>query len=135
LSGVWTDNRWLFEGTVNHESGSETRAMVINTGFATRKGRILRHMLNRVPKEPDFFKQAIIFLIFSGIVSIILFFATINIKLSANIDRPLVWMGILNFILSAVPPAFPIYFTMAYSWSVYRLRSHKILTTMPEKTV
>ena len=109
--------------------------MVIRTNFMTRKGRILRQILNRAPQQPDFFQKAVIFLMFSGILSIILFFCTVTIKLNANIDRSLVWLSIVNFLLNAIPPAFPIYFTMAYSWSIYRLKKFDILTTMPEKTV
>ena len=96
--------------------------MVIRTNFVTRKGQILRQILNRIPKQPHFFNKAVIFLIISGIISIILFFCTVKIKLTANIDKSLVWLSIINFILNSIPPAFPIYFTMAYSLSIYRLR-------------
>jgi len=105
--------------------------MVFRTGFVTRKGRILRQILNRIPQQPDFFKKAVIFLIFSGIVAIILFLCTVKIKLDSNIDRSLVWLSVINFLLNAIPPAFPIYFTMAYSWSIYRLKQNNVLTTMP----
>lgn len=72
---------------------------------------------------------------FSGSLSVIVFFCTLKIKLDADIDRSLVWLGLINVVLNAIFPALPIYFTMAYSWSIYRLKKDNILTTMPEKTV
>jgi len=64
-------------------------------------------------------------------LSIVIFFATLKIKLNADIDRSLVWLDVIHFIMNSTYPAFSIYFTMAYSWSIYRLRKHNILTTMP----
>lgn len=60
-----------------------------------------------------------------------LYGATLPIRLSANIDQAIVVLRVLDYLISAVPPAFPIYFTVAYSWSLYRLKKNDILSTMP----
>ncbi len=51
-----------------------------------------------------------------------LYGATLSIRLNANIDKAIVVLRILDYLVSSVPPAFPIYFTIAYSWSLYRLK-------------
>jgi|JI7StandDraft_1071085.scaffolds.fasta_scaffold522508_1 magnesium-transporting ATPase (P-type) len=51
-----------------------------------------------------------------------LYGATLPIRLNANIDKAIVVLRILDYLVSSVPPAFPIYFTIAYSWSLYRLK-------------
>jgi P-type E1-E2 ATPase len=108
---------------------------VIATGFTTRRGKIQKKIMHRIAQQPDFFKQAVWFLAFSGSLSVVVFFSTLKMKLDADIDRSLVWLGLINVVLNAIFPALPIYFTMAYSWAIYRLKKDNILTTMPEKTV
>lgn len=51
-----------------------------------------------------------------------LYGATLPIRLSVNIDRAIVALRALDYLVSSVPPAFPIYFTIAYSWGLYRLK-------------
>lgn len=60
-----------------------------------------------------------------------LYGATLPIRLSAQIDKAIVVLRILDYLVSSVPPAFPIYFTIAYSWSLYRLKNKEIFSTMP----
>mgnify|MGYP000850319561 CR=1 FL=1 len=96
--------------------------MVIFTGFASKKGRLLRKILNRVPSQPDFFMKMFWFLLESFIIGMALYCATLPIRLNANIDKAIVVLRILDYLVSSVPPAFPIYFTIAYSWSLYRLK-------------
>lgn len=96
--------------------------MVIFTGFASKKGRLLRKILNRVPKQPDFFVKMFWFLLESFIIGMILYCTTLPIRLHANIDKAIVALRVLDYLVCSVSPAFPIYFTLAYSWSLYRLK-------------
>jgi magnesium-transporting ATPase (P-type) len=71
------------------------------------------------------------FLLESFIIGMALYGATLPIRLSVNIDQAIVLLRILDYLVSSVPPAFPVYFTVAYSWSLYRLKKKNILSTMP----
>lgn len=42
------DNRWLFEGSKVVEKKGTVYALVVNTGYTTRRGRIIRKILTRV---------------------------------------------------------------------------------------
>lgn len=42
------DNRWLFEGSKVVEKRDTVLALVVNTGYTTRRGRIIRKILTRV---------------------------------------------------------------------------------------
>lgn len=125
---------WLYDGTQVLEA-QEVRAVVIFTGFASRKGRLLRKILNRVPSQPDFFFKMFFFLLESFIIGMALYGATLPIRLAADIDMAIVVLRVLDYLVSSVPPAFPVYFTIAYSWALYRLKSKEVFSTMPEKTV
>lgn len=109
--------------------------VVIFTGFASRKGRLLRKILNRVPNTPDFFNKMFFFLLESFVIAMCLYGATMPIRLNAYIDQAIVILRILDYLTSSIPPAFPFYFTIAYSWSLYRLKKKQIFSTMSEKTV
>ncbi len=43
------DNRWLFEGSKVLEKRDSVLALVVYTGYTTRRGRIIRKILTRVP--------------------------------------------------------------------------------------
>lgn len=43
------DNRWIFEGSKVVEKRDTILALVVNTGYTTRRGRIIRKILTRVP--------------------------------------------------------------------------------------
>ena len=75
------------------------------------------------------------FLLESFLIAIALYGATLPIRLNANISKYIVALRVLDYLISSVPPAFPVYFTVAYSWSLYRLKKRQIYSTMPEKTV
>jgi len=42
------DNRWLFEGSKVVEKKDVVYALVVNTGYTTKRGRIIRKILTRV---------------------------------------------------------------------------------------
>lgn len=96
--------------------------LVINTGYATRRGRIIRKILNRVPNDPDFFMSAIYFLVETFIVGTILYLATLPILLSAKVIDLFRGFRFLDFLGWSFPPTFPIYFNLAYSFALARLR-------------
>ena len=59
--------------------------MVINIGYATRRGRIIRKILSRESQTPDFFWKAMIFLTECFIIATIIYLATLPFTLSKDI--------------------------------------------------
>lgn len=45
------DNRWLFEGSKVVEKKDVVYALVVHTGYATKRGRIIRKILTRIPTK------------------------------------------------------------------------------------
>lgn len=65
----------------------------------------------------------------------IIYFATIVYMKSRNISTLIVGFRFVDFLGWAFPPPFPIYFNLAYSFAIVRLKSNGILCIEPEKTV
>lgn len=65
--------------------------MVINTGFTTHRGRIIRKIMNRTIKDPDIIRTTLIFVLEVVIVSLIIFFATLFLILDKDIDRIIIF--------------------------------------------
>lgn len=53
------------------ETNSETLAVAINTGFRTKRGKIIRRILTRHFDEPQIFRSALIFIVEATIIGII----------------------------------------------------------------
>ena len=117
------------------EKKGDVLALVVNIGYATRRGRIIRKILARVVKTPDCFWKAMQFLGECFVIAIIIYFATLPFTLSRDIADIFVGFRFIDFFGWAFPPTFPIYFNLAYSFSLGRLRTKNILGTEPEKTL
>jgi cation-transporting ATPase 13A3/4/5 len=107
----------------------EARALVIHTGYTSRRGRIIRKITNKVTVEPEMFKNAIYFLLESLAVGIIVYLVTLPILLAANITAEFRIYRFFDFIGFSFPPAIPIYFNVSYSFALYRLRKKEIYGT------
>ena len=109
--------------------------MVVYTGYTTRRGRIIRRILARNEEYPSIFKRALIFLIEAFIIALIIYFATLSFVKSKNVSDLIVGFRFVDFLGWAFPPTFPIYFNVAYSFALARLKHYGVLCTEPEKTV
>ena len=59
--------------------------MAINTGYTSRKGRIIRKMVNNSPKQPELLTSSIYFMLETLVIGIILFVVHLPILLRADI--------------------------------------------------
>jgi cation-transporting P-type ATPase 13A2 len=107
--------------------------VVVNIGYATRRGRIIRKILTRVPKVPDFFLLAVYFLFETLVAAIIIYACTVNMMIQNGIISTYVVFRFLDILAWSFPPTFPIYFNISYSFSLVRLKWKNILGTEPEK--
>jgi magnesium-transporting ATPase (P-type) len=55
--------------------------MVINTGYSTKRGKILRKMLNKKINDPHFFKTFILFLVEMYAVAVVIYLGTLNVRI------------------------------------------------------
>jgi hypothetical protein len=68
-------------------------------------------------------------------ISFIIFFASLPQLMSLEIESIMIVFRVLDFITYSFPVAFPIFFNLAYSFSLVRLRKENIIGTQAEKTV
>lgn len=64
-----------------------------------------------------------------------MYLATLPMRLSADINHVIIAVKYIDYIVAAVHPAIPVFFSIAYSWSLYRLQKLNIFCTIPETTV
>lgn len=107
--------------------------VVVNIGYATRRGRIIRKILTRVPKVPDFFLSAVYFLLETLTVGVVIYACTVNMMVKNGIIPTFVVFRFLDILAWSFPPNFPIYFNISYSFSLVRLKWQNIMGTEPEK--
>jgi magnesium-transporting ATPase (P-type) len=107
-------------------------ALAVRTGYTSRRGRIIRKILHKNPKEPQFFKTFIYFLTETYLVGgIAIYFATLKFYIDAEIETAMIVLLFFLYITFCYPPAFPIYFNLAYSYSLARLKFKNIHGTEP----
>lgn len=127
-----TDNSmWIYEGS-KILSVNNALAMVVHTGYASKRGRILRKILHRHPNVPHFFTTFIYFLVEAYIVSIFIYLSTLSMRINNNNLQPIIiFLNFLLIVTFSFPPSCPIYFNLIYSFSLLRLKFKDILGTEP----
>lgn len=135
MSYLSEDNCWLFEGAKVLELRGDPIALVVNTGFSTRKGRIFRKILNNVSTLPEFFANGVKFLLIMAAACYIIYFGFIALMLQRKFTSIMIIFRALDIVGWAVPAAMPIYFNLCYSLGLARLRRSKIYGTEPQKTI
>lgn len=128
-------SHWLFEGSKVETMKDGTLALVVNVGYGSRRGRIIRHILTKVAKEPEFFRKIILFQVEVLLVSIVVYLATLPRMFEFDIDAILKVLRFGDFITYSFPAPYPILFNLAYSFCLVRLNKNNIMGTQPEKTV
>ena len=70
-------SHWLYEGSKLETMKESALAVAINIGYGSRRGRIIRHILTKVTKQPEFFNKIIMFHIEVMVISIVVFLASL----------------------------------------------------------
>jgi magnesium-transporting ATPase (P-type) len=117
------------------EKKGDVLALVVNIGYASRRGRIIRKILARSVKTPDSFWKAIQFLAECFLVAAIIYFATLPFTLSRNISDLFVGFRFIDFLGWSFPTALPIYFNSVFSLSMRRLLTKDIMGTEPDRAL
>jgi hypothetical protein len=82
---------------------------------------MIRKISHKKMKDPDFFTSAMLFMVELVVIAVIIFLATLPITLSIDITTLFIVVRGFGYIGWSFPPAFPIYFNLAYSLSLIRL--------------
>ena len=86
-------------------------------------------------EEPDFLRSNLFFVFEVVVVSIIIFFGSLTILLNRDISPLFKFFKFIDFLVSSAPPPLPIFFNLAYSISLIRLKAKNISGSEPYKTV
>jgi cation-transporting ATPase 13A3/4/5 len=104
---------------------------VVYTGYTSRRGRIIRKILAKNPKSTEMFTRGLLFLGEVFIIAMILYFSTIAFAKSRNLSSQMIGMRFIDFLGWSFPPTLPIFFNLAYSFSVVRLKRNDVLCIDP----
>lgn len=127
---VRNDNsKWIYEGSIVLSS-TNPLAMVVNIGYSSKRGRILRKILNRPVTVSHLFTCCLYFLACTYVVGLVLYLATLPMRLNiGNLQGIIIFLNFLLVITQCFPPGCPIYFNLVYSFCLMRLKWNGILGT------
>lgn len=130
-----SNSQWIYEGS-KILSASNPLAMVVHTGYSSKKGRILRKILHRSPESPHFFTTFIVFMFEVYAAGVLAYLGTMSLRVnSGQLEPIIIFLDFLLIITFCFPPSGPIYFNLVYSFALIRLKANNVLGTEPEKTV
>ena len=127
----------LFSGTSVLQSRTYSNdhcyAIVINTGFHTMKGELIRSILYPKPMSFRLFFDAIMFVVFLLCVAMIGFVYTLVLMINRQKDLKEIILKPLDIITIAVPPALPAALNIGMVFAQRRLRNRKIFCVSPQR--
>ena len=110
--------------------------MVVHIGYSTKRGRILRKILNRTVTVSHLFTTCLYFLCINYAVAVIVYLATMKMRIdNGNLEGIIIFLNFLLIVTLCFPPGCPIYFNLVYSFCLMRLKWNNVLGSEPEKSV
>ena len=76
-----------------------------------------------------------LFYVQNAIIAIIMYSATLRLRLSKNIDHWIVGTKVIDYVVAGAPSDFVIYVVISYLWGLIRLRIKRVYVSVLEKTV
>ena len=109
-------------------------AVVVNTGYSTRKGRIIRKILNKKPEGRDFFVNVMqsTSLVLIGSICVYTAFYNYMFGQLKSKSLPIIILG--SFVVQSIPSILPIFVNFAYAILLIRFRKSSIFCIRSEKT-
>ena len=134
-SQLLSSSHWLYEGSKLETKKENSLAMAVHVGFGSRRGRIIRAILNHTVKQPELFNKLLVFYTEILIVGLILYLATLPLLLSLDIEPIMVVVRFFIVITFCFPAPMPVFFNTVYSICLIRMLIDGITGTDSEKTV
>ena len=121
----------LSGGTKVVSTNEDSIAVVINTGFSTAKGELVRSILFPMPNRFKFERDSYIFVGFMGVMALIGFFIAIPPLQTGGYAGGDIAIKLLDLITIAIPPALPLTISIGIGYSLGRLKDKKISCIAP----
>jgi len=133
-----SDKRFtLFAGTKAMEArrmgGHRVLAIVLRTGFATAKGRLVRSILYPKASSLQFYADSFKFVGVMALFAILGFLWSIAAFIKYNVDLRDVILNACDVVTIAVPPALPAAMTIGTEFAIERLKKYKIFCISPNR--
>jgi len=129
----------LFEGTkvlqLKTSKHENVLALVLRTGYTSIKGQMIRTILFPKPIKFTFNKQGIKYIISLAVICFSLYFVDLAKMIDLNLGVELYVLAFLNVVTWVIPPALPIFMTLAITMAVIRLRFKGILGLYPQSVL
>ena len=129
----------LFEGTkilqLKAEKHDFVIALVMRTGFTSIKGQMIRTILFPKPVKFTFNNQGIKYILTLAVICFGLYFVTLAKMIELDLGVKLYVLRFLDVITWVIPPALPIFMTLAITHAVIRLRFKGILGLCPHSVL
>jgi cation-transporting ATPase 13A2 len=120
----------LFSGTkiIQKRSLKDTKVfgLVLNTGFYTEKGSLIRSILYPKDSKFKFQSDSWKYIIFMGFIAVIGFFITLKYMISYGLSASQIVFKGLDLLTTAVPPALPACIGIGISIALARLKKYGI---------
>uniref|UniRef100_A0A8C1VTC1 ATPase cation transporting 13A2 n=1 Tax=Cyprinus carpio TaxID=7962 RepID=A0A8C1VTC1_CYPCA len=114
-------------------AGNGAIAVVTCTGFFTAKGDLISSILYPQPLDFRFFRDAMKFLLFLGLLALVGTIYSIVILLNSNTTWQEVVIRSLDIVTIIVPPALPAAMTTATIYAQSRLKHHGVFCISPPR--
>ncbi|XP_030042006.1 polyamine-transporting ATPase 13A2 isoform X2 [Microcaecilia unicolor] len=114
-------------------TGSEVHAVVSRTGFCTAKGNLISSILHPKPVGFKFYRDALTFVLFLGILAFIGDMYSIVVLVKNKVPVPQIVIRALDLVTIIVPPALPAAMTVGTIYAQSRLKKHGIFCISPPR--
>uniref|UniRef100_A0A8C1IA76 ATPase cation transporting 13A2 n=1 Tax=Cyprinus carpio TaxID=7962 RepID=A0A8C1IA76_CYPCA len=123
----------LIQAKGGGSAGNGAIAVVTHTGFFTAKGDLISSILYPQPLDFRFYKDAMKFLLFLGIVALVGTIYSIVILSKSNTTWQELVIRSLDIVTIIVPPALPAAITTATIYAQNRLKRHGVFCISPPR--
>lgn len=127
----------LYEGTkviqTRNYMNAPARAIVVRTGFATVKGRLIRSIMFPKPNKFKFYEDSMKFIGFLAILTLIGYFIVLPRMLYLEFESKEIAIRVLDLITIAIPPALPACMAAGIAFAINRLSQKKIYCIAPNR--
>jgi magnesium-transporting ATPase (P-type) len=101
--------------------------MVVNTGYSTKKGRIIRKILHPIPQDNDLFINILQQSIFFLLIMLCTYLIFYHYMFDTLKDRSFVNITLYAFIVQSIPAILPIFINFSYSIMLLKLKNDNII--------
>ncbi len=123
----------IYGGSSIEDVPAPCEVLVVNTGFSTVQGKLIREMLYPPKDRYVQYEDAVWFALFLAVISIVGFCICVPTFMSQKLTLRVLIENLFDLITVAVPPILPAAMSIGTSLAIQRLRSKGIYCISPAK--